>query len=130
MRNAVGITVVAALLSLLACNKAPQERPDNRLYQVDHVATAVPVNFLHKTFKVAGYTKFEFDVPPHSVNPKLQGTFKVFATGNPEEPANIDLLLLTPEQFADFAHEQGEATYAVTGSSSQTIDYALPPTIE
>jgi hypothetical protein len=128
MRIGLVLIPLAALLSLAACKKVPEQKPE-ALYRVDHAATAAPVNFVHKTFKVAGYTKFEFDVPPHSVNPKLEGTFKAFATGNPEEPANIDLLLLTPEQFSDFAHEQGQATFTVTGSSGQTVDYALPSTI-
>lgn len=129
MRIGLELILITALLSLAACNKVPEQKPE-ALYRVDHAATAASVNFLHKTFKVAGNTKFEFDVPPHSLNPKLEGTFKAFATGNPEEPANIDLLLLTPEQLADFAHDQGEATFTVTGSTGQTVDYALPPTIQ
>jgi hypothetical protein len=123
------LVLCAVLLVLAACQKAPEPKPE-KLYTVDHAAAPAPVNFLHKTFKVPGYTRFEFELPAHSVNPKLQGTFKAFTSGNPDQPANVDLLLLTPEQFADFTNDQGEATYVVGGTSGQTIDYALPPTID
>ena len=130
MKPTFGVFVILAMSSLMACNKAPQQQQPERLYRVDHANASAPVNFVHKTFKVPGYVKFEFEVPPHSVSPKLQGTFKAFASGKPDEPASVDVLLLTPEQFADFTKEQGEATYSATGSSGQTVDYALAPTIE
>ena len=84
-----------SLLSLGGCRKSPAPEGPERLYQVHHSAPVAPVNFIHKTFKVSTSTKFEFDVPPHALNPKLAGTFKAYSAGNPDEPAPLDLLLLT-----------------------------------
>ena len=119
-----------SLLSLGGCKKSPAPEGPERLYQVHHTAPVAPVNFIHKTFKVSTSTKFEFDVPPHALNPKLAGTFKAYSAGNPDEPAPLDLLLLTPEQFEEFSRGTGEPTYAVTGTSGQTVDYALQPTLD
>lgn len=126
MKSGLGLVLILAV-SLGACNKAPEAKPEE-LYTVDRAAAPAPVNFLHKTCKVPSYARFEFDVPAHSLSPKLQGTFKGFASGNPDQPAGMDLLVFTPEQFTDFTKDQGEATYTI--SASQTVDYALPPTIE
>lgn len=126
--------LIAILLLSCACKKSPQqrERPPEDLYRVDRgAATVAPKNLVHKTFQLPKYAKFEFEVPAHSISPKLQGTFKAFQSGNPDAAANIDVLLLTTEQFDDFIHGRpGEAGYSLTGTSGQTVDYALPSTLE
>ncbi len=116
--------LLASALALPGCSKQPAApAAPERLYQVNHSATATPVNFVHKTFQVNSYAKFEFEVPPHTVSPKLEGNFSVSS-------ASIDLLLLTPEQFADFTRGAGEPTYSVLGSSGRSVDFALAPTTE
>jgi len=123
-------SIFAGLLFSPACKKTAAPTPADPLYTVKQGATPAPVNFVHKTFKVNTSAKFEFDVPPHSVNPKLQGDFKAYASGNREQAASVDLLLLTPDQFVDFSRGTGEPTYAVTGTSGQTVGYALAPTMD
>jgi hypothetical protein len=116
--------LLAGALALVGCSKQPAAQPaPERLYQVSHSAPAMPVNFVHKTFKVDSYAKFEFEVPAHTVSPKLQGNFSVSS-------ATVDLLLLTPEQFADFTRGAGEPTYSVLGSSGRSVDFVLAPTTD
>jgi hypothetical protein len=122
-----------ALLCLLsfACTKETQEKSPDELNRVVRTATPAPNNFVHKTFKLVGYTKYEFEVPAHLISPKLQGSFKAYAAGDPEQAASVDLLLMTPEQFNEFSHGASEEVrYSVMGSSGQTVDYSLPSTID
>ena len=127
-KSIVFATVIVA--SFCGCRKTAGPQAPEKLYQAHHESAATPVNFVHKTFTVSNAAKFAFEVPAHSVNPRLQGTFKAYSSGSPENPASIDLLLLTPEQLDDFSRGAGEPAYAVMGTSGQTIDYALSPTVD
>jgi hypothetical protein len=127
-------------LGISACNKATrtpvqvQQSPD-ALNRVEHASSVPPKNFLHKTFKLASYEKFEFEVPAHIAAPRLQGSFKSSIAGQSSDgfsnAGNIDMLLMKPEEFEEFTHGRGGApSYSIAGVHSQDVDYILPATLE
>ena len=124
------LTFLAWLQS--ACEKAPQQqKPTDEFNRVVRNATPAPNNFVHGTFKLPGYAKFEFEVPAHTLSPKILGTFKSYVSGDPNQAAKVDLLLMTPKEFNDFRHGvSSEVGYSVPGSSGGTVDYALPATMD
>jgi hypothetical protein len=134
--------LLVVLLSLAACSKSQrepdsQDAPDQSA-SVDHVVLSKappPNNFLHNTFAIKTSEEFAFQVPSHCVKPVLHGSFVSFAknkTGDllSNETANVDLLILSDQEFDDFSHsKQGSATYTVDPTHSQTVTYTLHPTV-
>jgi hypothetical protein len=125
-------------LTFASCTRTPppETATEDPLNRIQRTPLPAPKNFLHKTFKVDRYVKFEFEVPAHSVSPKLQGTFQSFTTNEDNEKtsddaANVDLLILSPEELDDFVRGRpASPRWAVSASHGQTVDYALPPTLE
>jgi hypothetical protein len=134
------LLIGALLLSLTGCSKSqPDTEATSQPASVDHIIVSKPkppINFLHKTFTVKTSQAFEFQVPPQVSRPMLQGTFESFAKNNAgdllsNDSANVDLLILTDQEFDDFSHgKQGGASYAVDPSHSQTVTYAAHPTLD
>lgn len=131
--------LLGAAMLLTVCDRSKPEPPQETVTTVDRVArepAKQPVNFLHKTFPVQKYAKFEFVVPPHSPRPRLLGSFKAFVIGSngastSDDRANVDLLLLTEDEFNAFAHDTpGLATYSIDASYTQTVDFALTATLD
>ena len=132
-----GVLVAGLLLATVGCSKnvPPQEGP----VEVDrlvHLTANPPKNFLHQTFEVQGYKAFEIEVPSHSARPRLHGTFQSFVkndTGSmvSNESANLDLVLLNEEEFAEFRKgKQGTATYTLDPTYDQMVDCALASTMD
>ena len=125
-------------VSLVGCRKTqqkPVEESPETLYRVDHTPPPAPNKFLHKSFKLTNYAKFEFEVPAHIAAPRLQGTFTSSIPGQSSDgfsdTGNIDMLIMKPEEFDEFAHGRGGApSYSITGVHSQDVDYLLPSTAE
>lgn len=125
-------------LVIAACNKTSttsvRQSPD-ALNRVEHAPPVPPINFVHKTFKLTDYADFEFEVPAHIAAPKLQGSFKSSLPGQSSDgfsdAANIDMLVMKPEDFEEFTrHRGGAPSYSITGVHSQDVDYILPATLE
>jgi hypothetical protein len=100
---------------------------------MDHVFAPpqTPEKYLRATFALRNAAQFTFVIPPHTVNPRLHGSFQSFlehsGTRRPNE-TGIDLVLMNTQQFDDFAHHRlAEATYELE-SPNHTVDFALPPT--
>ena len=136
MRRRQMLFVLALILVLGGCSKPPAKQTLNPLDRVD-ATRAKPVNFLHKTFSVKKYAQFEFQVPIHSVIPRLHGTFKSFVQRPGEDSlsddsADVDFLLMNPEQFAEFSHGHGDGTamYTVDPTHDHEVEFLLPPTQE
>jgi hypothetical protein len=114
--------------------------PEDKPAAVDRIKVAAhsqaEKTLLHKMLTVQRYEKFEFVVPPHTVTPRMQGTFQSFVkneTGGlvSNDSANVDILLLNEQEFDDFSHgREGTATYSVDPSHSQSIDCAIAGTLE
>ena len=129
---------VTALLSLLlllsTCNKPRTPETVNPLDKVDS-AHVKPINFLRKTFSLKKSATFEFQVPAHTALPRLHGTFQSYvpkAGGEDlsDDSANVDLVLLNADQYADFSHGGGDgmALYTVDPTHDHEVDYLLSPT--
>ena len=137
MRAKPVMALTAALVFTLGgCSKStpPQKETLNPLNRADSTRVK-PVHFLHKTFPVKKYVQLEFEVPIHSVIPRLRGTFKSFVRrpgddDRSDESADVDFLLMESEQFSDFSHGQGDGTalYSVDPTHDQEVEFLLPPT--
>lgn len=134
MRRSPALLALALLFFLFtACSK----KQEQTVYPLDRVDSTrkPPINFLHKTFPVKKYAQFEFEVPVHTAIPRLHGTFKSFVKRAGEDSmsddsADIDFILLDPDQFADFSqgHRNGTAMYTVDPTHDHEVEFLLPPT--
>jgi len=136
-------SIPTALLSLLvflcACTKSQpvsQSAPVNPLDKVDS-AHVKPISLLHKTFVLKKTASFEFQVPAHTALPRLHGAFQSSAPraggdSLSDDSANVDLVLLNADQYADFSHGGGEGTalYTVEPTHDHEVDFLLSPTQE
>jgi hypothetical protein len=137
------VLIAGLLVSFGGCSKS-QPAPDtpeqgSQGASVDHIVGSKPQppnNFLHQTFTVGTAERFEFTIPANIVRPVLRGSFVSFAKNKAgdllsNENANVDLLLLTDQEFVDFSHgKQGGATYTVDPSHNQTVTYSVHSTVE
>ena len=101
------------------------------LQPMDHASSAAPLadKYLRANFPLIKSAQFTFVIPPHTVNPRLRGSFRssIGHTGSPAaKDAEIQLMLLDAQQFDDFIHGRpGESTFELQ-SSSHTVDFLLP----
>jgi hypothetical protein len=129
------VVAIPATALLAGCNRQqPGAKQD--ISSLDHVDSshAKPVNFLHKTFTVRKYAQFLFEVPPHTVIPRVHGTFKSFVPrkGNDnlsDDTTDVSFLLMNAEQFTDYSHGQGGGTalYTVEATHDHEVEFVLPP---
>lgn len=126
-----------AFVLTCACRKPAPKDESNSIDPLNRVESApktASLTLVHSTFKVVRYTKFEFEVPAHSITPRLQGSFEVPPTtnaGKTSDQDKIDFLVMTQDEFENFARgRSGTASYSVTAANAQTIDYALPSTLD
>lgn len=132
------VVVILICLGTSACNKAapaPTRQAPDALNRVEHAPPAPPNHFLHQTFKLTNYAKFEFEVPAHIAAPRLQGSFTSSVPGESNDgfsnAGDIDMLLMKPEDFEEFTHGRGGSpSYSIAGVHSQDVDYILPATLE
>jgi len=134
---ALAFLVVALVLSTGACQKkspAAEEVPATR----ERVAPS-PVGtsqiVLQKTFTVSGSAKFPFEIPAHAATPHLHGNYKSFVpqpgVQSNDDTANVDFLILTESQYADFAAGRaGEALFSADAAHNQDVDVSLPPSLD
>jgi len=116
--------------------QAPEDRPVPKPHPSDHIAES-PVGtssaIVRKTFAVSAPAKFSFEIPPHAASPQLHGTFRSFVAGvqSSDESADIDLLLMNGEQFADFQRGQpADTIYSVDSSHDQDVSFGLAATLD
>ena len=118
--------------------QAPEERRVVKPHALDHIAES-PVGtstaIVKRTFAVSAPAKFSFEVPPHAASPQLHGTFRSFlrqaGIQSSEEDADVDLLLMNSEQYADFLRGQpADTVYSVDSSHDQDVSFGLPATLD
>ena len=106
----------------------PLDRVDNSKFQ--------PKNFLHKTFAVKTFSYFPVEVPPHIVAPRIHGTFTAFVKEGEDrqsdDSTDISFLLMSADQYVEYAHgnRQAAALYTVESSHDHEVEFLLPPTKE
>jgi hypothetical protein len=118
--------------------QAPEDRPVPKPHPSDHIAES-PVGtssaIVRKTFAVSAQAKFSFEIPPHAASPQLHGTFRSFVRQaglqSSDESADIDLLLMNGEQYADFQRgKPSDTVYSVDSSHDQDVSFGLPATLD
>ena len=138
-RRFLFILVVVVLIFLAVYKLKKREAPvstDNLpALPIKHDAQAKPIIFLHKTFTLKKSVTFSVEVPPHSVIPRIQGTFQSFVPrpGDDDlsdESTDVTFLLMNAEQYADFSRNPagGEALVSVEATHNHEVEFALPPT--
>jgi len=129
-------TVVSPLKELTKNSKSGEGRDDvSGSSSFDHVSltlTPQAQNFLRQSFPLHRAVKVEFSVAAHAKSPRLHGRAdsRVEATDGQSEKrsAPVEILLLTDSEYADFLRGHGTASRYSKASSSQAIDWLLPPT--
>jgi hypothetical protein len=118
--------------------QAPQERRVGKPHALDHIAES-PVGtstaIVRKTFGVSAPARFSFEIPAHAASPQLHGTFRSFVrqagVQSSDESADVDLLLMNGEQYADFLRGQpADTVYSVDASHDQDVSFGLPATLD
>jgi hypothetical protein len=138
-RNPIVIIVASVVIALLpGCSKKQQPAPEQEtLNPLDHVDSShsKPINFLHKTFTVKKFAQFPIEVPPHTVIPRIHGTFKSFVPRKgddnlSDDTTDVGFLLMNADQFADYSHGRGGSTalYTVEATHDHEVEFVLPPT--
>jgi hypothetical protein len=135
-RSLIAFLVAGMLASLPGCKPKPAPTKES-LNPLDHVdaSRAKPINFLHKTFTVKKYAQFAIEVPPHTVIPRVHGTFRSFVprAGDDDlsdDSTDVRFLLMNAEQFHDYSHGRGGGTalYTVEATHDHEVEFVLPPT--
>jgi hypothetical protein len=115
-------------------NEAAPRKP----HPSDHIAPS-PVGtsnaIVRKTFAVASTTNFLFEVPPHAASPQLHGTYRSCVRNSgvqsSDDGADVDLLLMNDQQFADYTHgRDADVVYSVDSSHEQDVSFLLPATLD
>jgi hypothetical protein len=126
------LLLAATLLASPACKKQPaEEAPPPHFPAPKPLASQI---VLHKDFAVRTTVAFPFEMPAHAATPHLRGTYKSFVTklgiqSNPDS-ANVDFLVFTEDQYADFAQgATGSSIFSVDSSHDQAVDVGLPPSL-
>jgi hypothetical protein len=139
MRRRLIICLLAGMLAAVcACKKSQPASPKETTDSVGHVASSnKPINFLHKTFTVKKYAQFEVEVPPHSVIPRIHGTFQSFVPRRGDDNLSDDspdvrFLVMNADQFSDYANGEGGGTalYTVDSTHDHEVEFVLPPTMD
>jgi hypothetical protein len=113
-----------------------RNNPSTRYDHVVRTATPAPQRILHKTITLQKSVAYTFEVPAHSVSPRLHGTFKSYRNGDAgvrtsDDASIIDFFLMDEQQYHDFMRGPSEATTrAVQAAYEREVDWALPATYD
>src|SRR5258706_9985047 len=137
-RRLIPALIVVALLAVLACKRAPQQdvNEDSSLDRVNQGPRLAPQRVAHGLSKLDKSQKFPFDLPAHTLTPRLQGNFSSFVQGTggariSDESADVELLVMSEDQYDAFTHRRSaESLYAIEPSHDHGVSIALPATQE
>jgi hypothetical protein len=128
-------TAAIALLALFACNRAPKtENDDSALDRVSQGAPLPPQRVTHGLARLDKLQKMTFEVPPHQISPRLQGSFTSFVQGAGgarvnDESADVELMVMTEDQYDAYTHHRSaESLYAIEPSHDHGVSISLPVT--
>ncbi|MGA2921358.1 MAG: hypothetical protein ABSE28_09650 [Candidatus Sulfotelmatobacter sp.] len=130
------LLLVGALFFFVAsCQKKNPPAREEAVPTWDRVApspAASSQTVLHKTFSVSTSAMFPFVIPAHTAIPRLHGNYKSFVkqvdTQSDDDSANVDFLVLTEDQYADFTRgHAGEPLFSADASHDQDVNVSLPP---
>lgn len=131
-----GDVTVVGPLAVWMHEADPKQKEPSRVWSgplqpMDHASAAAPLadKYLRANFLLKKSAQFTFVIPPHTVSPRLHGSFESSirhsASDNPKD-ADIELMLLNAQQYDDFIHGRpGDSTFEVD-AASQNVDFLLP----
>jgi hypothetical protein len=125
-----------ALLSVLACNRGPKQdlNEDSNLDHISQGPRLLSQHVTHGLSRLDKSQKLPFEVPPHQLTPRLQGSFTSFVQGSggariSDESADVELMVMTEEQYDAYIHKRSaESLYAIDPSHDHGVTIALPAT--
>jgi hypothetical protein len=132
------LLLLVGVLFLFACSceKKNPSPAQEVIPSTDRVAPS-PANsnqtVLRETFSISTSASFPFEIPPHTAMPHLHGNYKSFvkqlgAQAN-DDGGNVDFLILTADQYADFTHGRAvESLFSADSSHDQDVSVSLPIT--
>ncbi|SRR5258708_6998808 len=135
-RQVPGTLAAIALLSVLACNRAPKEQltEDSNPDRVSQGPRLAAQRVTHGLSRLDKSQKLPFEVPPHQLSPRLQGSFTSFVQGEGgarinDESADVELMVMTEDQYDAYIHKRSaESLYAIEPSHDHGVSIALPAT--
>ena len=137
MRASAALLFILGIATcLISCSRQappPKKETVNPLDRVDN-SKFQPKNFLHKTFAVKTFASFPVEVPPHTAIPRIHGTFTSFVNSGEDrqsdDSTDVSFLLMSGEQYAEYArgNRQATALYTVESSHSQEVEFLVQPT--
>lgn len=135
LRRRIGISIlsVGVLSCLLTCQK--KQAPEQSI-SFEHMESSPSgtQTILQKSFTVRTSVAFPFEIPAHAALPRLRGNYKSFVTtmgiqSNPDA-ANVELQVMTDEQYADFVRGSGsEVLFSAGPAHDENINVNLPPSM-
>lgn len=115
----------------------PCSPPSCKPTEMDMVVGDSPVGtstaILHKTFDVAALVNLPFEIPPHSANPQLHGSYRSFLPKGKgpadENSGDVEFLLLNQQQYATLlSGHESDVIFSAPDSHNQEVNAGLPPT--
>ena len=125
------VPIAALLVTSCEKKKPPAEEVVLPMDRVAVSPASSSQSVLHKSFPLTSSAVFPFEIPAHTVMPHLHGNYKSFvkqlAVQANDDSANVDFLILSEDQYADFIHgRSGEALFSANASHDQDVDFSLP----
>jgi hypothetical protein len=130
------LLLTALALASTACQtkKPPAEEIVPARDRVAPSPVGTSQTILHKTFSVKTSATFPFEIPAHAFRPHLHGIFESFVRelrGASDDTANVDLLIVNADQYADLASNRpSEALFSVEASHNQSVNLDLPASLD
>ena len=86
--------------------------------------------FLHGRLSVKTYQAFQFVIPPHAANPRLEGTFRALQAGQQSgRGCSLEVLLMTDDEFQKFGRNEGTSSiHSQVPATHADIEWDLAPT--
>ena len=131
-----GLLIAGSLVLLMFGCSRQKKQVNEEPYSIDRAAPSSggTNEVLHKDFTVGTSAAFPFEIPAHSALPRLRGSYKCFVTSvgvqSQQSATNVDFLVMTDEQYADFTHgDNASVLFSANSSHDERIDINLPPTM-
>ncbi len=128
------LLAIIGVLATQACNQGPRQPEAPPPGDVSQAQPAAPVRVSHGSFALKQNQEFPFEVPPHVIAPRLQGSFSSSTTGPDgsdisDEAADVELMVMTEGQHQDYVgRRSAESLDAIEPSHNHAVSIALPPT--
>lgn len=127
------IAILMGGLTVIGCNK-PQPVVNYAPPAADlvsHDKGNASQLLLKKSFSIQGNKAFRFEIPAHSSQPTIRGSFESFSGANSSQKADVELMLMDEDQYQDFLKGKLETTVnSIAPSSNSEVHWNLGSTLD